>query len=240
MQPNTVRNENCKKIKGSLIFKTDTGPGCLCNEESHIKFHEEMLEKGVHIMLGLPNGTECMQEMDQAFAEFKRATDKSALWVAATAIAKQVEARKIMRKRKAEEEGRKLTQNNHFAPPSSIDNLLNYFEEDKENDLDDGEEEDVDEEENYASEIEGHEGNMSNVKIDNFNLSAIVNGNPGDLIELWLFDKIFTCANIWKWRYKVEFISMSRNALNDYKVHQQLGGEKAAVGNQGEINLFPI
>ncbi len=62
------------------------------------------------------------------------------------------------------------------------------------------------------------------MKLDNSNLSAIVNGYVGDLIKLRPFDKILTCQNIWKWWCKVGFIPMSQNALYDDKVRQQLGG----------------
>ncbi len=41
------------------------------------------MEKGVHIGLGLPNGTESTQEMDQGFTEYKPATDESTVCVAA-------------------------------------------------------------------------------------------------------------------------------------------------------------
>ncbi len=74
---------------------------------------------------------------------------------------------------------------------------------------------------------------MCNVKIDNSTLSVIVNGYPGDLIELCPFDSIFTHNNIWKWWCKVDFIPMNCNSLRDEKVCQQLGGPSVAVGDHG-------
>lgn len=71
------------------------------------------------------------------------------------------------KKRKAEEDQRKLRQNSHFLHPSSIDNLLNYLEDVEDNDTEDEEEEEVDDQENFAFEIEAHEGQACNVKIDN-------------------------------------------------------------------------
>lgn len=63
----------------------------------------------------------------------------------------------------------------------------------------------MDEEVNFTVEIEGREGKVCNVKIENCDLSAIVNGYPDDPFELWPFDKIFTRAIIWKWWCKVGF-----------------------------------
>lgn len=64
------------------------------------------------------------------------------------------------------------------------------------------------------------------MKLDNSNLSIIVNGYPDDPIELRPFDVIFMCQNIWKWWCKGQFIPMSQNALYEVTVSQQLGGEK--------------
>ncbi len=65
-------------------------------------------------------------------------------------------------------------------------------------------------------------------------MSAIKNRFPDDPIELWPLNKIFTCTNIWKWWCKVGIIPMNQNALYNDKMQQQLGGEKAAVGNYGK------
>ncbi len=88
VQPETVRDADGRKIKGTLVIKTDTGPGRLCKDIEHVEFCEDLLNKGVHIMLGLPNGTESTQEMDQGFTELKPATDKSTVRVAAMKMAK--------------------------------------------------------------------------------------------------------------------------------------------------------
>lgn len=58
VQSETVRVPVTKrKIKGPLIIKTDTEPGQLSKELKHIEFHESLMDNGVHIALGLPNGT---------------------------------------------------------------------------------------------------------------------------------------------------------------------------------------
>ncbi len=38
IQKETVRDETGRKIKGPLIIKCDTGPGCLCKDMAHVKF----------------------------------------------------------------------------------------------------------------------------------------------------------------------------------------------------------
>ena len=64
-------------IRGLLINKTDGGPGRLSNEAASIEFREEMTAKGMHILLSLPNGTECTTELDQLYGEFKPACKDS-------------------------------------------------------------------------------------------------------------------------------------------------------------------
>ncbi len=86
-----------------------------------------------------------------------------------------------------------------------------------------------DKEDDYEFEVTGSICNMKNVSTD---LSAIVNGYRGDSTELKTLGNNFTWQKIWKWWYKVGFIPMNRNALFDNKVHQQLGFEKAYVGDQ--------
>ena len=56
-----------KLISGPLIVKTDAGPGRLSKEASSIEFCKEMANKGVHILLSLPNATAITAEMDQLF-----------------------------------------------------------------------------------------------------------------------------------------------------------------------------
>jgi hypothetical protein len=76
-----------------LIIKTDAGPGRLSKEASSIEFREQMVAKGVHILLSLPNATACTAEMDQLFEMFKPACGKSALHVASKKMQKRMEVR---------------------------------------------------------------------------------------------------------------------------------------------------
>ncbi len=125
----------------------------------------------------------------------------------------------------ANDEGGALNDGGH------VGELENYLEEEGDPDAVDDIGDDKEEEDSFEFEVKG---SVCNVKIDNCDLSAIVNGFPGDPIELRPFDKIFTRKNIWSWWCKVGFIPMNRNALNNDKVRQQLGEYTAAVGGQGE------
>ncbi len=226
VQRDTVRDPKTgRKLKGPLFIKTDTGPGCLSQDEEHVRFRENLEKQGVDISLGLPNGTECTQEMDQGFQEYKPATDASTVRVAAKKMAARVLARKKFRAKMQQNGNQKQSAKivNAIESESAIEDLNEYLAE--------GEADDIDEEDNFSFEVQG---STCNVKIDNNDLSAIVNGFPDDPIELRPFDKIFNSTNIWKWWCKVGFITMNQNALYDDKVRQQLGGEKAAVGDYGK------
>ncbi len=61
-QKETVQDETGWKTKGLLV---NAGPVCLCKNIVHIKFCEDLFEEGVHNSLGLPNGTEATQELEQ-------------------------------------------------------------------------------------------------------------------------------------------------------------------------------
>jgi len=71
-----------KILSGPLIVKTDAGPGRLAKEAESWEFRERMNEKGVVILLGLPNGTSVNQEMDQGYADLKTECKKSTKRVA--------------------------------------------------------------------------------------------------------------------------------------------------------------
>jgi len=97
---------------------------------------------------------------------------------------------------------------------------LEEFRQDGIESVDEGDEcvaDDVDKEQ-YTFTVKG---SVCNVKLDNCDLSGIVNGFPGDPISLRPFDRYFTRANIWKWWCNVGFMPMTRNALNDEKVGSQ-------------------
>ncbi len=72
-----MRPKTGHKLRGPLFIKTDIGPSCLSQDEVHVKFCEDLQEKGMDIGLGLPNGTKSTQEMDQGFQKYKPAIDES-------------------------------------------------------------------------------------------------------------------------------------------------------------------
>ena len=66
-----VRDPITQKLKsGPLIVKTDAGPGRLSDKDGSLEFRAVMAEKGVHILLSLPNGPACTAEMDQIFEKY--------------------------------------------------------------------------------------------------------------------------------------------------------------------------
>ncbi len=66
-------------LSGPLVLKTDGGTGCLAKEAESFEFWQEMQERGICILLRLPNGTLEMQEMDQAHSVFKPECQKSTI-----------------------------------------------------------------------------------------------------------------------------------------------------------------
>ena len=88
-------------VKGPLFLKVDSEPGRFSNEAMNLEFWEKMWDIGFYIFLGLPNGTECTQEMDQGYQTFKPATDRIAIRVAAMKMARRVNARKKAKLNKA-------------------------------------------------------------------------------------------------------------------------------------------
>ena len=63
-----------KLLRGPVILKLDAGPGRMVASEESIKKREEFKEKGLFILLGLPNATAVQQEMDNLYGPFKSAT----------------------------------------------------------------------------------------------------------------------------------------------------------------------
>ena len=144
----------------------------------------------LYIFLGLPNGTECTQQMDQGYQLFKPDMDRSAIRVASIKMARRVDYCKKAKLNKAAVAS--LTHQAASDPSSSDKSPLNtnLVEEDPMKDL-----------EEY---LEGDAGNVSDDKDDklefmlnksvcaihltNCDLASIVNGYPKDPIELRPFD----------------------------------------------------
>ena len=60
-----------KVIKGPVILKTDSGPGRMKEDITHINFLEEMNNIGLKVILSLPNATSVHADLDQFFGPYK-------------------------------------------------------------------------------------------------------------------------------------------------------------------------
>ena len=63
-----------KLNQGPVILKLDAGPGRIVASAESISKGEELFERGLIIMLGLPNATSVQQEMDALYGAFKSGT----------------------------------------------------------------------------------------------------------------------------------------------------------------------
>ena len=74
--PNVAKEITCysegKFISGSVLLKIDSGQGRFSASWENLKFRERMAEKGVLLVLGLPNSTSCTQKQDQLYQDFKQ------------------------------------------------------------------------------------------------------------------------------------------------------------------------
>ena len=68
------RDDNGVFLRGPIILKTDSGQGRLVATFSSLNFREQMQQRGVYLVLSLPNSTSCTQEQDQLYQEFKGKT----------------------------------------------------------------------------------------------------------------------------------------------------------------------
>ena len=208
-----------KLITGPLILKTDAGPGRLSKEAESIEFCEKSAAEGEHILLSLPNGTECTAELDQIYSTFKPATKKSTKRVAAKKMVARVEARK-----KADERENETSQS--FVQDLEV--FLNGEE---------GNPDDIDDDLEGAIDLKVG-SSVCSVVLTYKDLSSIVNGCPGDPIGLRPFDLCFSqekTLNTWR---AVGFLPMNRNAVNDPKVRYELGEGGAPEEDLGRMELL--
>jgi hypothetical protein len=63
-----------KLNQGPVILKVDAGPGRIVSSETILLKREEIFERGLIILMGLPNATSAQQEMDALYGPFKLAT----------------------------------------------------------------------------------------------------------------------------------------------------------------------
>jgi len=150
------------------LVKTDAGPGRLAKEADSIEFWEEMANMGVYIILSLPNGTECQAELDQMFSDFQPKCKRSAIRIVGMKIKSRLE---------------ELKRAGAAAPPISVDS-----------DSGSSNEESGDENDDKLSVVGDvataarRESSITKVKLSNLDLGHVVNGFPGDPVELRPFD----------------------------------------------------
>ena len=213
-----IRDPITKKLlRGPLINKTDSGPGRLATQAGSAEFRNEMASIGLHILLSLPNGTECTAELDQMYSEFKGECKKSTIRVAGMKMAARVRARK------------KTRDKDKGCDQSHADDLVLYLEGKADSD---DELEDVD---GYQFDI-GR--SVCSVNIGNRDLGHIVNGFPGDLLEKRPFDKCFMTVKIVNTWIVVGFLPMTGNAALDPKVRYELGEGGAPEEAQKRMKLL--
>ena len=63
-----------KLNQGPVILKLDAGPGRIVSSAAILLKREELFERGLIILMGLPNATSVQQEMDALYGPFKSAT----------------------------------------------------------------------------------------------------------------------------------------------------------------------
>jgi hypothetical protein len=63
-----------KLKQGPVILKRDAGPGRIVSSEAILLKREQFFERGLIILLGLPNATSVQQEMDALYGPFKSST----------------------------------------------------------------------------------------------------------------------------------------------------------------------
>lgn len=63
-----------KLNQGPVILKLDAGPGRIVSSAAILSKREEFFERGLIIIMGLPNATSVQQEMDALYGPFKSAT----------------------------------------------------------------------------------------------------------------------------------------------------------------------
>ncbi|KAI2498179.1 hypothetical protein MHU86_16322 [Fragilaria crotonensis] len=63
-----------KLNRGPVILKVDAGPGRIVLSEHVLAQREALFERGLIIIMGLPNATSVQQEMDVLYGPFKSAT----------------------------------------------------------------------------------------------------------------------------------------------------------------------
>ena len=71
ISPEWKFDEEGEIIFGSVVIKTNAGPGRLCTNFTNVEFREKTERTGYHIILSLPNDTSISAEMDDLYRLYK-------------------------------------------------------------------------------------------------------------------------------------------------------------------------
>jgi hypothetical protein len=75
MHKNAVFDANTGELNQCpVILILDTGPGQIVSSKAVLAKREALFERGLIIIMGLPNATSVQQEMDALYSPFKSAT----------------------------------------------------------------------------------------------------------------------------------------------------------------------
>jgi hypothetical protein len=186
------------------MVKTDSGPGRLSSKAVSTDFREEMAKLGVYIIVSLPNGTKCQAELDQMFSAFQPRCKRSVIRIIGIKIKEQLKA---MRRA-------------GVATPITVDS-------------DSSNKSGIEDEDDGSVSVAGPdappEKSLTKVKLSNLDLGNVINGFPGDPLELCPFDFCFMQENIIKKWIKVGVMPHTGNAALDPKVRHELGEGGAPV-----------
>ena len=193
-QKETVRNDTGKFMAGPVVFKTDSGQGRLVATFSSLEFRERMQERGVLLVLGLPNSTSCTQEQDQLYQEFKGKTRAMTNEVYSDKLATRSDHIKNIK-----EDLRGLgfreeydqDDNNIVTPAMKV--VLNRLKD-----------------------------AMKTVSLTNDDLSLIVNGKPNDRLNSPFFST-FTKEKITNCFARVGYVPFTRACLKSEYIRHELG-----------------
>lgn len=235
--PNASQNikrdpETGKLLEGPVFLKVDSGPGRLSRSASSIAFREQLWNKGIIIILGLPNATEATQEMDDLYQTFKPRTYRSAQRAASIKLARRIEARKrSLRKQRKKRTAPRTPQQSELPslPP------INVTDKDESSDPEDSNYSDSD---GSDSEYKETKKKPCVVNLDCEDLSFIVNGHHFDPVELRPFRYTFTKDRIWKSWCNIGWIPMTRKCLEHHKVRHELVPGGADEGARKDMETW--
>lgn len=83
-----------------------------------------------------------------------------------------------------------------------------------------------------------YKGSVCNAGLGNLDLARMVNGSPGDPLEMRLFDFSFQREKILSWWAKIGFLPMTRWALQDPKVRYEVGEDGASEDDDRRLVLL--